>query len=551
LPNLPALNGTAAHYRPGKILVSGGGARNAAAQPTATVLDVTQFSPTWEPLPPMHFPRFDHNLTVLADGSVLAVGGAARVTEYIDTGTLPTEVWNPDTNTWTVLASVHEPRLYHSTSALLPDGRVVVGGGGSLPPNIDHRNLEFFSPPYLFKGPRPTISIAPSTTGYAQTMTVATPDAAAISKVSFVPLAAVTHTLDMDQRYLELAFTAASGTLSLTAPRDANMAPPGKYMLFLINSAGVPSEAAVVHLSGTSRFDSAAPSIQVTSPLGPTPVSGSVSLQATAADDVGVSDVQFLIGGSVVGHTTSGSPAYSLAWNSGTMPNGTYVLTARARDAVGNTTTSSPVQITVNNVVSTPASTATSTPTATATPSPTATPTATRTATPGPTASPTPTPGPIAGTLGNTHSGATIDSGDSNSMNGSRITTTTQAITARSISVFVAGLDSSTTNRSFQVAIYADNNGRPGALVASSVTGTLVANSWNTLPVSANLAPSTTYWLMYNTNGRNATVNNMRYDTGAAGSGAYSAGAIPFGNWPSTFGSAVVGVWSWSIYLTY
>ncbi len=188
-------------------------------------------------------------------------------------------------------------------------------------------------------------------------------------------------------------------------------------------------------------------------------------------------------------------------------------------------------------------------PAAPATGVPTASPTPTLALTPSPTA--TPSAGLINGRLGNTNIGATIDSGDSNNLNGSRVTTAQQPITVRSMSVFVAGLDSSITNRSYQVAIYADNNGRPGTLVASSATGTLTANSWNTLPISVNLAANTSYWLMYNTNGRTAAVNNMRRDNATSGTGAYSASTVAFGTWPSSFGTSVVGVWSWSIYLTY
>jgi hypothetical protein len=154
-------------------------------------------------------------------------------------------------------------------------------------------------------------------------------------------------------------------------------------------------------------------------------------------------------------------------------------------------------------------------------------------------------------TLGNTHIGVTLDTGDSNNMNGSCIRTPGQAIAARSITVYVAGIDSSSSNRSYQLAIYTDNTGRPGALVAASATGTLTANAWNTLPITATLAPNANYWLIYNTNGRNSTVNNMRYDSSPPGCGAYSSGSAPFGTWPASFGAAVLGPWSWSIYLTY
>jgi hypothetical protein len=193
----------------------------------------------------------------------------------------------------------------------------------------------------------------------------------------------------------------------------------------------------------------------------------------------------------------------------------------------------------------------TAAPTATATLTPTVTRTPTLSATPTPTATPTATATPTPGTLGNVAIGADLDTGEANAMNGSRITAGAQPISARSISVFVASVDQSPSHRSFQVAIYSDASGRPGTLIATSTTGTLAANTWNTLPISATLAPSTSYWLMFNTDGRTSTVNNMRLDTGSDGSGAYSFGRVPFGSWPNVFGTSIVGPWRYSIYLTY
>jgi len=92
-------------------------------------------------------------------------------------------------------------------------------------------------------------------------------------------------------------------------------------------------------------------------------------------------------------------------------------------------------------------------------------------------------------------------------MNGSRITTGAQSIAVRSMSVFVATIDSAVANSSYQLAIYTDNAGRPGTLVASTTSGTLVTNSWNTRYITTTLAPNAAYWLMYNTNGRTASVN--------------------------------------------
>ena len=78
---------------------------------------------------------------------------------------LPAEIWNPDTETWTTVAPLQNGRLYHSTALLLPDGRVLMAGGGQLPGSVatDQKNAEIYSPPYLFKGPRPTITAAPAT----------------------------------------------------------------------------------------------------------------------------------------------------------------------------------------------------------------------------------------------------------------------------------------------------------------------------------------------------------------------------------------------------
>jgi hypothetical protein len=103
----------------------------------------------------------------------------------------------------------------------------------------------------------------------------------------------------------------------------------------------------------------------------------------------------------------------------------------------------------------------------------------------------------------------------------------------------------------FKIEIYTDNGGAPGALVAKSGSGTLVANSWNTISISAALSANTAYWLVYNTNATNATRNNMRYDTSASVLQAYSNSSVTFGTWPSNFGAATIGNWAFSIYATY
>lgn len=200
----------------------------------------------------MAYPRTYHTLTLLPDGTVLATGGGTT-TDAVDASVAvaPAELWSPATRTWSTLASLSVPRLYHSIAVLLPDGRVLVAGGGRFfgtPDPTDRLNAQLFSPPYLFRGTRPVISSAPSTATYGGTIAVQTPDAARIGSVSLIKLASVTHAFNADQRFLQLSFTSGGTGLTVQAPSNANLAPPGYYMLFIVDTSGIPSVAAIVRI---------------------------------------------------------------------------------------------------------------------------------------------------------------------------------------------------------------------------------------------------------------------------------------------------------------
>jgi chitodextrinase len=252
----PAVDGgSSVMYRPWKFLKTGTSidpdepSINSAR--TAYVLDLTQGTPNWRQIASMGFARTFHTLTSLPDGNVLVTGGGPT-TAATDTAHAirAAELWNPDNESWTTLSSMNAPRLYHSAALLLPDGRVAILGGGrfdDITTSTDQFNAEFFSPPYLFKGPRPAISSAPATLQYNQPFTVQTPDAARIGSVVLIRYGAVTHAINMGQRYLPLTFTPGSSSLTVTAPVDANLAPPGNYMLFIVDTNGVPSVASTVH----------------------------------------------------------------------------------------------------------------------------------------------------------------------------------------------------------------------------------------------------------------------------------------------------------------
>jgi hypothetical protein len=100
--------------------------------------------------------------------------------------------------------------------------------------------------------------------------------------------------------------------------------------------------------------DTSQPSVSITAPTpGAGAQSGQITVGAAAADNVGVAGVQFKLNGANLGTEDTDAP-YAIAWNTATVANGTYALTAVARDAAGNTTTSSPVTVTVSNTTPPP-----------------------------------------------------------------------------------------------------------------------------------------------------------------------------------------------------
>jgi hypothetical protein len=231
-----------------KILTAGGHATpSGPATNTAEILDVSQPTPAWAYTGSMTFPRYNAGLTLLADGTVLAVGGN-QVSKY-SSPVKAAELYDPATGTWTVMASQTARRGYHSIALLLPDGRVLSAGSDDFVAPDMSQTVEIYSPPYLFLGARPTITSAPTSVKYNAAFTINTPDAANITRVALIRPGSVTHADDMDQRYVDLAFTPGVGVVNATAPLSGNFAPPGYYMLVIVNSSGVPSVMPFLRLS--------------------------------------------------------------------------------------------------------------------------------------------------------------------------------------------------------------------------------------------------------------------------------------------------------------
>jgi hypothetical protein len=153
-------------------------------------------------------------------------------------------------------------------------------------------------------------------------------------------------------------------------------------------------------------------------------------------------------------------------------------------------------------------------------------------------------------TFGYAVQGATVGTTMSNSVSATRYQMIGQNGTVTSMSVFIASPVSASPNNQFQVAIYADNNGTPGALIASSVSQTIVPDAWNTVPINVPVTANTYYWFAYNTNGLAANTNNLRYDAGGATSTWITS--EPFGTWPTTYGPiAGTSTYSTSMYATF
>ena len=305
--------GSAVMYDVGKIMIVGGGGDQAggpAPTNTAQVINLNSATPSWTSVASMHFPRRQLNATVLPDGKVLVTGGSnASSTDpnlAFDNWQAPVyaaEMWDPATNTWTTLASASKYRGYHSWALLLPDGRVLTGGGQmNSSGQANGSNAEIFSPPYLFMGARPSIQGAPSAVAYGQQALVSTSDA--IARVTWIRLGAATHSFNQDQRFMSLTFAPTAGGVNVNFPSDSRISPPGYYMLFLLNSAGVPSVAKIIQISGTQ------------------PTTGSFSGTVTDASNAPIAGATVSYSGGST--TTTSTGTYSFA----SVAAGTYNVTA-------------------------------------------------------------------------------------------------------------------------------------------------------------------------------------------------------------------------------
>jgi galactose oxidase-like protein/fibronectin type III domain protein len=329
--------GASVMYDVGKVLIMGGNHFQSAVQSSAEVIDLNAATPAWSAVGSMAYARRMLNATILPNGKVLVTGGTNNTSNEAAGAVYAAEMWNPATGNFSTMASAATPRLYHSTAILLPDGRVISAGGGR-PGAADYRNAEIYSPPYLFvsgggAATRPTIdSHLSKSTRPGSTIFVTTPDAANITDVTLVSLSSTTHTRNMNQRFNRLSFTQGMGGLNVTLPSSSNSIPPGFYMLFVLNSNGVPSVAQFINVNSSNALPPGAPS----------------NLSATATSTSSVS-LSWSAGSGSIDHyeiqraTTKNGPyttlsnTTSLSYTDGSLSSTTtYIYRVRAVDAGGN-----------------------------------------------------------------------------------------------------------------------------------------------------------------------------------------------------------------------
>jgi hypothetical protein len=238
-----------------------GGLDTSAGLVTATTetIDLSVSNPAWKYSASMSQARVEMNAVILPTGKVLALGGSAH-DEDATTASLNADLFDPVSQSFTSAGAEAYARLYHSIALLLPDATVLVAGGNPKQGTYE-THMEIYQPAYLFTtnsngqtvlASRPSITSAPTTIGYGGSFQVQTPDAANISSVALLRAGAVTHAFDMDQRMVGLNFTLESGALTVDGPPGGDIAPPGYYLLFLINNQGVPSVASFVQVSKAS-----------------------------------------------------------------------------------------------------------------------------------------------------------------------------------------------------------------------------------------------------------------------------------------------------------
>ena len=252
-----AMTASAVMYDIGKILKLGGAPNHDSGNAfnTAYIIDINAGAPnppTVRKVSPMAYGRTFVNSVVLPNGEVLVMGGQTQPVVFSDSySVLAAELWSPVFESFITLPPMQRARNYHSVALLLMDGRVLSGGGGLCDCAGDHPDAEIYTPPYLLApngspAPRPVITGAPGAATWGGQIAVTTDRA--VTNFALLRMAAVTHSVNTDQRRIPLSFTGTAGNYQLSIPAQRGVVLPGNYMLFALDGSGVPSVARTINI---------------------------------------------------------------------------------------------------------------------------------------------------------------------------------------------------------------------------------------------------------------------------------------------------------------
>jgi hypothetical protein len=250
-----------------KVMLIGGGRDDGSVSTGRTaIIDFTKPNPQYADAAPLDVKKMYTSAVILPDRTVLETGGAQKQRSYGNTYVYSSQIFDPRSGTWTKAKDSTVPRAYHSSAVLLPDGRVATFGNNPSDGSFELR-IELYSPEYLTKGVRPQITAVPNEMTYGSSYAMTTAPGTPIRDVSLVRPIAVTHSDDGNQRLVDVPFTTnADGSLQLSVTDNPNLAPPGWYMLFATDTAGIPSVASWVKIGSN--------------PATPAPVEGAPRLVA-------------------------------------------------------------------------------------------------------------------------------------------------------------------------------------------------------------------------------------------------------------------------------
>ncbi len=229
-----------------KVMIIGGGGNGTTAR--VNIADLKSSNPSYQPAASLNNARMHHNAVILPDRTVFVCNGSGG-NEDVGKSDLPAEIYDPATDVWT---EVEDPsinsRVYHSVALLLPDGRVLTAGGNPNRGIVEFR-IEIYSPDYIAQG-RPVITTSPSNVKWGTSFAIETPQATDIKWVNLIRPMATTHGMETEQRLVDLPVSSSTGnSLSVDLTSNRNLAPPGWYMLTIVDNNNLPSVAKWIKLS--------------------------------------------------------------------------------------------------------------------------------------------------------------------------------------------------------------------------------------------------------------------------------------------------------------